>query len=111
MVSEITEGERAWLLAALDKLEAEAQPATRLSLPNWVWNDWVAQLGPEEALACGRSMLSPAGLDIRVNTQRAKTPRCCRPSRRLAWPPAVRRCWRRPFMWRASLAFRRWRPF
>ena len=73
MVSEITEGERAWLLTALDKLAAEPQPATRLSLPNWVWNDWVAQLGSEEAVACGRTMLESAGLDLRVNTQRAKT--------------------------------------
>ena len=71
IVSEITDGERAWLLQAQDRLLAETTPITRYSLPNWIWDDWVQQLGAAEAAACATKMLEPAGLDLRVNLIKA----------------------------------------
>lgn len=45
--------------------------AERLSLPDWLWQQWVAQWGTEEAERLGRFLNQPASVDLRVNTLRA----------------------------------------
>jgi 16S rRNA (cytosine967-C5)-methyltransferase len=67
IVSEVSEGERAWLRASLDAAASAEPPALRLSLPEWIWQRWVQQLGPEEAEACALASLQEAPLDLRVN--------------------------------------------
>jgi len=72
IVSEITEGERAWLRASLEAA-AQAEPVSlRLSLPEWVWQRWVQQLGPQEAEQCAVASLQEAPLDLRVNLLKAQ---------------------------------------
>ncbi|MFM1859084.1 MAG: hypothetical protein RL133_584 [Pseudomonadota bacterium] len=67
IVSEMTEGERAWLIVALHGVQ-HAQPIElRASLPEWIWRRWVDQLGVDEAQACAIESLSSAPLDLRVN--------------------------------------------
>jgi 16S rRNA (cytosine967-C5)-methyltransferase len=47
-------------------------PAIRLSLPDWLWQDLQSQFGNGRALRLGTALLSPAPLDLRVNTLIAK---------------------------------------
>jgi len=63
--------EGAWL-AGLRAQELKAlPPAVQLSLPDWLWERLCAQHGPEEATELGRALLTPAPLDLRVNSMRA----------------------------------------
>jgi 16S rRNA (cytosine967-C5)-methyltransferase len=73
IVSEMTEGERAWLIIALHGVEHAEPVQLRASLPDWIWSRWLAQLGPEEARACAIESLSPAPLDLRVNLLTAQS--------------------------------------
>lgn len=69
IVSELSEGERVWLRAALD---AEGTPAEVVyAIPAWIWHDWTAQLPNNEAQALAQAMDAPAPLDLRVNTLKA----------------------------------------
>ncbi|MEY3669471.1 MAG: hypothetical protein RL258_866 [Pseudomonadota bacterium] len=69
IVSELSEGERLWLRAAL---EAEGLPAEVVyAIPAWIWSDWTAQLPHSEAQALAQAMDAPAPLDLRVNTLKA----------------------------------------
>lgn len=70
LVSELTEGERAWLTHAMAQFEA-LDPPQSLSLPDWIWQSWLTQLGQEQAVALAEACLEPAALDIRVNRTKA----------------------------------------
>lgn len=63
--------EAEWLarLAQVDR--AALAPALRLSLPDWIHARLVADHGPQAAAAIGGALLSPAPLDLRVNTLKA----------------------------------------
>ncbi|CAM8652053.1 Sun tRNA and rRNA cytosine-C5-methylases [Burkholderiales bacterium] len=67
IVTEMTEGERAWLLAAMHEVEHAEPIQLRASLPEWIWSRWERQLGTEEARACALESLTAAPLDLRVN--------------------------------------------
>jgi 16S rRNA (cytosine967-C5)-methyltransferase len=69
MVSELSEGERHWLRTVLSAEDAPAQ--TVYAIPDWIWKDWQAQLGPQEAAALAQSLDAPAPLDLRVNVLKA----------------------------------------
>lgn len=60
-------------LAALTAHIARApdSAAIELSLPDWIYDKWVAQFGESETRALGQALLSPAPLDLRVNTFKA----------------------------------------
>ncbi len=47
--------------------------AVRYSLPDDVWDAWVAQWGEESTIALAQSLLSPASADIRINTIKTDT--------------------------------------
>lgn len=47
--------------------------AVRYSLPDTVWDAWVAQWGEESTIALAQSLLSPASADIRINTIKTNT--------------------------------------
>jgi 16S rRNA (cytosine967-C5)-methyltransferase len=70
IVSELTEGERAWLTHATAEFEALVPPQS-LSLPDWIWQSWLTQFGQDEAIALGQACLTPAALDTRVNRTKA----------------------------------------
>lgn len=70
LVSELSDGERAWLLLATERLSGLTPPAS-LSLPDWIWQAWVTQMGRDQAVALGQACLQPAALDIRVNRSKA----------------------------------------
>lgn len=71
IVSEMSLAERDWLLRAVEAHSSQPHPADRWSLPKWIYNDWVDQLGPEEAAALAQAMAESASLDLRVNTIKA----------------------------------------
>lgn len=77
IVSELTEGERAWLNAALAAMTDANPPAIRFSLPDWIWQRWQHQLGAEEAEACALACLQGASLDLRVNLLKAEPEAVC----------------------------------
>ncbi|WP_130472157.1 RsmB/NOP family class I SAM-dependent RNA methyltransferase [Candidatus Magnetaquicoccus inordinatus] len=62
----------AYLLGNIDPPSHIPQPslsmAEQLSLPDWLWQNWSAQWGVEEACALGLALNQPATLDLRVNT-------------------------------------------
>lgn len=63
--------EAQWL-AQLRAVDIDALPLpVQLSLPDWIWQRLLAQMPEGEAVSLGRSLLSPAPLDLRVNSQRA----------------------------------------
>lgn len=66
LVSELSEGERAWLEGARQQLEAYPVQL-RYSIPDWVWRAWLAELGEKEAAALAAAMARPAPLFLRVN--------------------------------------------
>ena len=70
LVSELSDGERAWLLLAMERFAALTPPAS-LSLPDWIWQSWESQFGQQEAVALGEACLRPAALDLRVNRTKA----------------------------------------
>jgi len=45
--------------------------AVRVDLPDWLWQQVLAQEGRDEALALAHGLLNPAPLDLRVNVARA----------------------------------------
>lgn len=53
-------------IASLDS--ADIPPAIRASMPDWLFERLVAQLGEAEAESLSRAMNRPATLDLRVNT-------------------------------------------
>lgn len=60
--------DREWIVE-VKRADVEQLPmAVRLSLPDWLWQRLVAQYGEDEAIALGRGLLTPAPLDLRVNT-------------------------------------------
>lgn len=69
---ELTEQEREWLAHVALVRSAQVDPVVRESVPDWLFQEWVAQLGNQEALACAKSMNESAPLDLRVNTLLAK---------------------------------------
>ena len=69
MVSELTEGERHWLRAALSMDNDAAQEF--YAIPDWIWQDWREQLDPPELDALALAMDQAAPLDLRVNTLKA----------------------------------------
>jgi len=50
-----------------NKVHIDSWP-TKLSLPDWIWAKLVLYYGEEEAIAFGTSLLSPATLQLRVNS-------------------------------------------
>jgi 16S rRNA (cytosine967-C5)-methyltransferase len=63
--------EAEWL-ARLKAADASAlPPCVRAEFPDWIYARLEAQLGPDAALALGRSLQNPAPLDLRVNTLRS----------------------------------------
>lgn len=66
LVSELTEGERAWLDQA-SRMLASTPARLRLSIPDWIWADWLAQLGDSQTAALAARMAQPAPLFLRVN--------------------------------------------
>jgi 16S rRNA (cytosine967-C5)-methyltransferase len=69
---ELTAQEREWLAHVALVKAAQVSPIVRQSVPDWLYDEWVAQVGDEEALACAKAMHLPAPLDLRVNTLLAK---------------------------------------
>jgi len=69
---ELSEQEREWLAHVALVRSAQIDPVVRESIPDWLFQEWVAQLGNEEALACAKAMNESAPLDLRVNTLLAK---------------------------------------
>jgi len=69
---ELTEEERGWLAHVALVRATQIDPVVRESVPDWLYQEWLAQLGETEALACARAMHAPAPLDLRVNTMLAK---------------------------------------
>lgn len=69
---ELSEQEREWLAHVALVRSAQIDPVVRESIPDWLFQEWVAQLDNEEALACAKAMNESAPLDLRVNTLLAK---------------------------------------
>ena len=69
---ELSEQEREWLAHVALVRSAQIDPVVRESIPDWLFQEWVAQLGNEDALACAKAMNESAPLDLRVNTLLAK---------------------------------------
>lgn len=67
IVSEVTDGERAWLIATLAAMEQSSPAMLRYSLPAWIWQRWEQQIGPGEAAQCAQTSLMAAPMDLRVN--------------------------------------------
>lgn len=66
--SVLDDRDREWVVQ-LKQADVEKLPvAARLSQPDWIWERLVAQYGETEAIAIGRSLLTSAPLDLRVNT-------------------------------------------
>jgi 16S rRNA (cytosine967-C5)-methyltransferase len=62
----ITEHEQHWANDQALTLEG-LQPQDRYCLPNWVWLDWVRQLGKQEAEQLAAFLDQEAPLDLRLN--------------------------------------------
>jgi 16S rRNA (cytosine967-C5)-methyltransferase len=58
------------LAARIRGAPAEAQPAVRADLPDWLWQRLSAQQGDAETLRLAQAMLNPAPLDLRANLAR-----------------------------------------
>jgi len=69
---ELTPQERDWLAHVERVRSTQVDPAIRESLPAWIFEDWSARLGSDQALALARALNHPAPLDLRVNTLLAK---------------------------------------
>jgi 16S rRNA (cytosine967-C5)-methyltransferase len=70
----LPEGDRAWLNEAAQRyaqLDKFAAPV-RVSMPDWLYDRMRAQYGDEGAFNLGLAQLTPAPLDLRVNTFKAK---------------------------------------
>jgi 16S rRNA (cytosine967-C5)-methyltransferase len=68
-LGEILSGEDLEWVVQVKRAQTEALPAAvRFSLPDWLWERLSAQLGETETQALARALLSPAPLDLRVNT-------------------------------------------
>lgn len=61
-----------WLAGLRARAPGALPAAVRLSLPDWLWERLGTQFGADEATALGRALLSPAPLDLRVNSMRAE---------------------------------------
>jgi len=113
MVSEISEGERHWLRAVLNPDGMSAQAV--YAIPDWIWQDWQAQLGPPEAAALAQSLDAPASLDLRVNSLKATTADVAaslseagmRPQRIEGLPDALR-LWGRPALQKTEAFEKGW---
>ncbi len=57
-----------WLLDATHIDTATLPPAVRLSMPDWLWQRLQAQYGKQRAIRLGTALLTPAPVDLRVNT-------------------------------------------
>lgn len=64
----IRPSDHAWLLEVKRAPTDSLPPAIRLSLPDWLWQRLEAQIGQDEAVQLGRALLTPAPLDLRVNS-------------------------------------------
>jgi 16S rRNA (cytosine967-C5)-methyltransferase len=60
--------DQAWLHELERASTSSLPPAVRLSLPDWLWQNLESQFGEQKALRLGTALLSPAPLDLRVNT-------------------------------------------
>lgn len=69
---ELNEQERQWLDHVALVRSAQIDPVVKESIPDWLFQEWVDQIGQAEALECARAMNQPAPLDLRVNTLLAK---------------------------------------
>lgn len=69
---ELSEQEREWLAHVALVRSAQIDPIVRESVPDWLLQEWVQQVGEQEALALAKAMNEPAPLDLRVNTLLAK---------------------------------------
>jgi 16S rRNA (cytosine967-C5)-methyltransferase len=70
----LPEGDRVWLAEAAQRysdLSNVAAPV-RVSMPDWLFDRMRSQLGDEAAISVGQAQLTPAPLDLRVNTFKAK---------------------------------------
>ncbi|MBM3375610.1 MAG: RsmB/NOP family class I SAM-dependent RNA methyltransferase [Betaproteobacteria bacterium] len=113
MVSELSEGERHWLRAALSPEGDSLQ--TVYAIPNWIWQDWQVQLGLPEAEALAQAMDRSAPLDLRVNTLKATAAEVIaslaqagiRAQLTEALPEAVR-VWGRPALQKAEAFAKGW---
>lgn len=64
----IDEYETEWLREKKkNKIHIDSWPV-KLSLPDWIWRRLVTSYGEEESIKLGSALLSPAPLNIRVNT-------------------------------------------
>lgn len=64
-------GEADWL-TELRSRDEQMPDAVRLSMPDWLWDRLGAAFPDEERVALARSLLTPAPLDLRVNSLRAR---------------------------------------
>ncbi|MEY3356741.1 MAG: hypothetical protein RJB53_1385 [Pseudomonadota bacterium] len=69
---QVSDQEQAWLTHVESVRQTQIDPAVRESIPPWLYQEWVARLGPAEALACARAMNQTAPLDLRINTHLVK---------------------------------------
>lgn len=113
IVSELSDGERLWLRAALD---AEGAPAEVVyAIPAWIWHDWTAQLPKEEAQALAQALDAPAPLDLRVNTLKATAEQVVRSlssvgirAQSVEGLPDVLRVWGRPALQKTEAFEKGW---
>jgi 16S rRNA (cytosine967-C5)-methyltransferase len=63
--------EAEWLGGVKGRFSKPADPAVAADLPDWLWDQFVAQWGEDEAKQCAAALNRPAPLDLRVNTLKA----------------------------------------
>jgi 16S rRNA (cytosine967-C5)-methyltransferase len=68
----LARGDDTWLAHARAIDQAQLAPATRLSLPDWLYDSLARQRAGGELEAMARGLLQPAPLDLRVNTMLAQ---------------------------------------
>jgi 16S rRNA (cytosine967-C5)-methyltransferase len=99
----LTSADAQWVRDFKARLSTELPPAVAADVPDWLWERLGAAFGEEERLALARAWLSPAPLDLRVNTlklsrdeARAQLAAAHRPGGRAPWRADGRRrcrCW------------------
>ena len=68
----ISEEEKVWLEHVMKIDRARLPKKMQANLPDWLYNRLVAQYGEDETLRLAAVLNTPASLDLRVNTLRAK---------------------------------------
>ena len=68
----LTENEKIWLEKVKEIDRSQLPLQVQAGMPQWIYEKLLAHLGEEEAFALASSLNTPAPLDIRVNTVKAK---------------------------------------